>query len=165
MLELMLFGGLARAQTPLPIVAGVWNISASVSPWTILSSIKVNPYKLDYSLLPDFTRVAHEVPDSSADWREYLVLYMVRRSFEIWRRLKYSDIMRSLALNKGVMHYRVSGQVSSLYKDNIQRDGDYWVLTNPDLGKYHKHLSPSGIEAARRRARQWKAEGRWEKTL
>jgi len=90
---------------------------------------------------------------------------MLKRCLQIWQKLSQAQIRSGLALQqRGI--YSVNGFIGALNsKDAIQKQGkgvdDPWVVMDinslkPDGSKL---IPDRGVEAAKRRAREWKKQG------
>jgi hypothetical protein len=158
MQELTLFGGLAKAQTRPQIASGVWTTSVSASFLTYRISIKKEQYQKIHGV------IVSTLSTGENDWQKSVCKKMVRRSFQIWRRLTFDDVMRGLAL-KGDMKPNIGGHFGAIYTQHLTADGRHFVYKDdpeplaPWSARYGtlSSLPQSGIEAAQRRARMWRA--------
>lgn len=94
-------------------------------------------------------------------WLHYTTDFMLKRCLEIWPKIKPDQIKRGLVLQKRG-EQSVNGHIGSLNaKKAIKKEGygadECWVVVNPEaLKPWRGQLLPkSGIEAAKRRAREW----------
>jgi hypothetical protein len=100
-------------------------------------------------------------------WLHYTTDLMLKRCLEIWPKIKPDQIKRGLALQKRG-EQSVNGHIGALNaKKAIKKEkeekkegygaDEYWVVENPEaLKPWRGELLPkSGIEAAKRRAREW----------
>lgn len=94
-------------------------------------------------------------------WLHYTTDFMLKRCLEIWPKIQPDQIKRGLVLQKRG-EQSVNGHIGSLNaKKAIKKEGygadECWVVVNPEaLKPWRGQLLPkSGIEAAKRRAREW----------
>ncbi|MGK7905451.1 MAG: hypothetical protein AB4352_29415 [Hormoscilla sp.] len=114
-------------------------------------------YDVDYE--------SHESLSGESRWLIHTTSLMLRRCLQIWQKLNKAQIIRGLALQQRGINY-MNGLIGALNsKKAIQKQGKgvdaAWVVMDinslkPDRSKI---LPVSGVEAAKRRAREWKKQG------
>ena len=143
MLELTLFGGLAKVQTPLQIGPGV--------------SINLDSRFLSItrcSISAETVTMYRQWLAADNAWVNYLKDRIFKRTFEIWTEQTFDQVMRGLAL-KSYMRNHVSGKIGFMNNSHIKKDNDKWTLTNKNW-KRVKPFPESAIHIARNRAYQIK---------
>jgi len=129
-----------------------------------IEKMSSNEEKFEIEIRYQDEEAYYDSSSGNSAWLNYTMGLMLKRCLQIWTKLNNAQIIRGLALQqRGI--YSVNGSIGSLNEKAIKKQGkgddEPWVVVDINcLKPYGSKLIPyPGVEAAKRRAREWKKQG------
>jgi len=129
-----------------------------------IENLSSNERKFDLEIREKY-EVDYDSNSGKSTWVKYTKSLMLKRCLQIWQKLNNAQIRRGLALQQSGI-YSVNGFIGALnsakaiQKQGKDADAPWVVMDINSLKPYRSKLLPdSGVEAAKRRAREWQKQG------